>query len=316
MRHQRRACPDSACPLVAELLARVVVIRNMEPSQRRVVIGHEVAILSHHGLPDTTRFGIDMTCTAKNPAGSADCDASETKLTKSIADWKAQRIEYTGFTMRGEDVPNSADPPQIQAEKRTWYKLGRSLFIEGEIGDLDAPPLSSDVRCDVADYVQGSRCVFPKTPMFLLDVRDSYGRLVSDAFRGDIAGTYPGPSEGRYYAGNASTRSGKRTYPLTRIQHDRAARDTNKAVAERYCAARWGPDWHTGPDGTVIECAVYPFNTTLDGAGLSPGTTEGPSFTVKPVLSPVCHAMEEALSDFLGRNHILDGDQFWVWLLE
>lgn len=315
VRYTRHACPEASCPLVAQLLAQVIVIRNMEPAQRRVVIGHQVGIFSYRGLPDTTRFGIGMTRTAKNPAGTANCDAPETKITKSIAEWKARPVEYTGFTMGGEDDPNPADPPLIQDEKRTWYRLGRSLFIEGETGDLGAPPLSSDVRCDVAGYVQGSRCVFPKTPMFLLDVRDPYEKLVSEAFRGDIAATYPGRAEGRYYAGNASTSSGRRTYPLTRIHHDGATRDANKAVAERYCAARWGPDWHTGPDGTALECAVYPFTTTLDGAALSPGTTEGPTFTVKPVVEPVYRAMEEKLGEFLGRNHVLDGDQYWVWLL-
>ncbi|GAB3706604.1 hypothetical protein GCM10027598_09010 [Amycolatopsis oliviviridis] len=320
LRYQRYACPESTCPVVAELNARVFVIRNMEPGRRGVVIGHRVGIGSHTGLPDTARLGVGMTCAAKNPGGTVDCDAPETRITKSLADWKAQSIEYARFTMRGEDVPNPADPPQIQAEKRTWYQLGRFLFLEGETGKLDAPPLSSTARCDEADYVKGSMCVFPMTPMFLLDVREptiaDYARLVSDAFHGGVEKTYPGLAEGRYYAGNVSKCCGRRTYPLTRIHYDQATRNANNAVARRFCAARWGPEWHTGPDGTALECAVYPFNGTLDGAAISPDTAEGPSFTVKPVIEPVYQATERTVNGFLAQHRILDGDQYWVWLRE
>ncbi len=319
MRYQRYACPESTCPVVASASARVIVIRNMQPSQRRVVIGHQVVMFTYTGMPDTTRFGIDLTCGAKYATGTANCDVPEAEVTKSIADWIAEPTELNVFTMRGEDVPNPADPPKIQAEKRTWYTLGRSLFFEGEPGEtarLDAPSLSSSARCDVAGYAYGSKCVFPGTHTFVVDLREpkiaESGQLVNAAMT-NFATTYPGPLEGRFVAGKNSANSALRTYPVTRIHHDQATVDANKAVAEQACATRSGPNWRTRPDGGTNECAVYPFNSTKDGANFSPGTSEGASFAVKPVLKADYDKLEETLRIFLGESHILDGDQYWVW---
>lgn len=319
MRYQRYACPEATCPIVAGASARVIVIRNMQPAQRRVVISHQVVMVSYHGMPGTTRFGIGMTCGPRYTTGTAHCDVPEAKVTKSFAEWIAEPVELNVFTMRGEDVPNPADSPKIQAEKRTWYGLGRYLFIEGEPGEtatLQGPPLSIGARCDVAFYAYGSKCVFPGAHTFIVDLREpaiaESGQLVNAALV-SFASTYPGPLEGRYVAGNKSANSALRTYPVTRVYHDTAAQDANKAVAEQACATRSGPDWRTRPDGKTNECAVYPFNSTKDGANFSPGTSEGASFAVKPVLAADHQKMTETLNWFLGQNHILDGDQYWVW---
>ncbi|OXM53278.1 hypothetical protein [Amycolatopsis alba] len=320
LHYQRYACPASACPLIGEAVVYVVVTRNMVPSQRRVVIGHRIQFAVLRGLPDTTRFGAAMTCAAKNTGGTAVCDVPEAKVTKSIAEWKARPVENTVFTMRGQDAPDPADPPGIRAEKRAWYNLGRTLFVEGENGKvLDAPTLSTQARCDVADYVQGSKCVFPRPAMFYVDLHDpetaEYGRLVADALHGSVSSVYPGRLEGHYIPGNFSNSNGKRNHPITRIHHDQAAWQANKLIAERYCQQRWGPKWHRDANGWPRECAVYPFNSTKDGAALSPGTSEGSSFAVNPVLEGDYLAMERSVNDFLSRHHILDGDTYWVWIL-
>ncbi|MFC3449684.1 transporter [Amycolatopsis speibonae] len=308
--------------MTGEAVVFVVVTRNMEPAQRRVVIGHRMQFSSVHGLPDTTRFGATMTCAAKNTDGTADCDVPEARITKSIAEWKAQPVEYTSFTMRGEDLSDPKDRPEIQAEKRTWYKLGRTLFVEGENGKVsDAPVLSTEARCDEADYVQGSKCVFQKPALFFVDLQDpatrDYGRLVSRAIHAPVDKLYPGRAEGDNIPGWLGDISALRTYPLTRTHHQ-AAQDASKTRSEYYCARGWGPDWHTGPNELRMKCAVYPFNSTRDGAGHHPGHVTGmnPSFAVLPLPEKTFLAMEDTVNDFISRHHILDGDQYWIWLLE
>ncbi len=322
LRYRQYACPEPGCQLVGEAVVYVVVTRNMVPSQRRVVISHRMQFSSIHGLPDTTRFGATMTCAAKDTSGTADCDVPEAKVTKSIAEWKARPVEDTVFTMRGEDPPIYQDPPEIQAEKRTWYNLGRTLFVEGENGQVEnAPQLSTEARCDEAGYVQGSKCVFPKPALFVVDLHDpairDYGRLVADAIHSPIDKLYPGPAEGSHIPGWFGDILALRSYPLTRTHHQ-AAQDASKTRSEYYCARRWGPDWHTGPDGLVLKCAVYPFNSTRDGAGHYPGhgTGANPSFAVLPLPERTFSAMEQTVNDFIGRHHILDGDRYWIWLLE
>jgi len=320
LHYKRYACPEQACPLVGEAVVFVVVTRNMEPGQRRVVIGHRMQFSSLRGLPDTTRFGATMTCAAKYTTGTANCDVPEAKISKSIAEWKAQPVENTVFTMRGQDVPDPKESPEIQAEKRTWYKLGRTLFVEGENGVVEnAPVLSAEARCDDADYVRGSKCVFQRPALFFVDLQEpaaaDYGRLVADAIRRNIKEAYPGSAVGHYIPGWLGDILALRTHPLTRTNHQ-PAQEANKTVSERYCAARWGPDWRTGPDGTVLKCAAYPFNSTRDGAGRYPGHSAGGAFAVKPVAESVFLAMEQTVNDFISRHHILDGDQYWIWILD
>ncbi|MFC4085373.1 transporter [Amycolatopsis samaneae] len=328
LRYQRYACPEASCPVVASASARVIVIRNAQPDQRRVVVGHQVVNWRVDNLPETTRFGIGMTCLPQYPTGTAACDVPEIKVAKSIAEWKAEPTDLQVFTMRGEDLPSATDIPQVQAEKRTWYSQGRYLYFEDSPSDnarLEAPPVVIGVRCDVARlrdsrYARGSDCVFPTTHSFVVDTRDPKihdSALLVDAAMNNFSTTYPGPLEGRFVPGNKGPNSAARNYPLTRRYYDQAATDANQARAEQSCVARWGAGYRTRPDGQTNDCAVYPFNGTIDGANQSPpGTPDGASYAVKPVLTADNKEFTDRVDRFVAENHILQGDQYWVWVLK
>ncbi|GAA4541757.1 hypothetical protein GCM10023192_48600 [Amycolatopsis samaneae] len=322
LRYQRYACPEADCPIIGDASARVTGIFNMQPEQRRAVVQHKFYDMHFRGVPDSIRFGIETTCGAVNP-GTAHCDASKTSRDKSIAEWKDEPVDFQVLTLHGEDTPKPADSPRIQAEKRTSYLHTRKLYVvdPGASGRAEALPVDVTLRCDIArklssSYVLGSDCVFPVIAKFLLDTKEpatgEAAAFISQAMS-NYRSTYPGLSQGDFVPGRFSTNSGIMKPPLTRLYHDTAAQDANRARAERSCVEHWGPGYRDRPDGRTNDCFVYPFDSTVDGANAKPpNTPHGAGYAVQPILSDVSMRFNAAVDRFTIDNHILDGDRYWL----
>ncbi|MFD9965098.1 transporter [Amycolatopsis sp. NPDC059020] len=322
LRYQRYACPEADCPIIGSASARVTVIFNMQPEQRRAVVMHKLYDIHYNGVPDSTQLGIGMSCEKVNK-GTAYCDEPDTEMDKSIAEWKDEPIDFQVLTMHGEDAPNPADNPRIQAEKRTSYLHTRHFFVvdPDDTERVEDTPLKVTFRCDVgrklsASYVLGSDCVFPVIAKFLLDTNDSSikdaASLITQAMH-NYRSTYPGLTQGDFVPGRFHWNSGLRKPPLTRLYHNKAAQDANRTRAEQSCAEHWGPGYRDRPDGKTNDCFAYPFNSTTQGANAKPpNTPHGQGYAVQPVLSDASRLLNVAIDRFTYENHILDGDQYWI----
>ncbi|SFW84517.1 transporter [Amycolatopsis australiensis] len=328
MAYQRYACPEAGCAVIGTAWARVISTSNLLPGQRKLEVATRMVGWSLSGVvTDAMQFGIAMSCGPRYTTGTAHCDTPSAQIVKSVADWRAQSDEAHVFTMEGTDVPSPADSPAVQAEQRTWYVGERHLVAEdtGDRTTLVTGAHSAYLRCDVArllypGYAAGSDCAFAFQPLYVLDNSATSGFTASAALVRaalvNFAGTYPGTAQGHFAPGNPGYQgtSGGRTYPVTRLFHDTGLQAVHRATAELACAQHWGPDYAARPDGQVNTCAVYPFDTTYDGATLpAPGVDRGPSYAVQPVLDRDYQALLASVGQFVVNNHILDGDGYWVY---
>jgi hypothetical protein len=326
--YQRYACPEAGCAVIGTAWAQVISTSNLLPAQRRLEVATRMVGWSVSGVvTDAMKFGVSMSCTPRYTTGTAHCDVASAHIVKSIADWRAQSDEAQVFTPEGTDPASPADPAAVQAEQRTWYVGERHLVAEdtGDRTTLVTGAHSAYLRCDVARlldpaYAAGSDCTFAFQPLYVLDNSATSGFTASAALTRNalinFTSTYPGLAQGHFVPGNPGYQGtgSNRTYPITRLHHDTAARAAHRATAELACTQRWGPGYATGPDGRVNACAVYPFDTTYDGATLpTPGVERGPSYAVQPVLDSDYQALLASVGQFVVANHILDGDGFWVY---
>ncbi len=328
MAYQRYACPEAGCAVIGAAWARVISTSNLLPAQRRLEVATRMVGWSLSGVvTDAMKFGVSMSCGPRYTTGTAHCDTASAQVLKSVADWRAQSDETRVFTLEGTDPASPADSPSVRAEQRTWYVGERHLVAEDTGGrtTLVTGAHSAYLRCDVARlldpaYAAGSDCAFGFQPLYVLDNAATSGfpasaALVRTAMTG-FPSTYPGLRQGHFVPGNPGFQGtgANRTYPITRLHHDTAAQAAHRATAELACAQRWGPGYANRPDGLVNTCAVYPFDTTYDGATLpAPGVERGPSYAVQPVLDTDYQALLASVRQFVVANHLLDGDGYWVY---
>ncbi|WP_326950480.1 transporter [Amycolatopsis sp. NBC_01307] len=328
MAYQRYACPEAGCAVIGAAWARVISTSNLLPAQRRLEVATRMVGWSLSGVvTDAMKFGVSMSCGPRYTTGTAHCDTAGAQVLKSVADWRAQSDETRVFTMEGTDPASPADSPPVRAEQRTWYVGERHLVAEDTGGrtTLVTGAHSAYLRCDVARlldpaYAAGSDCAFGFQPLYVLDNAATSGfpasaALVRTAMTG-FPTTYPGLRQGHFVPGNPGYQGtgASRTYPITRLHHDTAAQAAHRATAEQACAQRWGPGYANRPDGLVNTCAVYPFDTTYDGATLpAPGVERGASYAVQPVLDTDYQALLASVRQFVVANHLLDGDGYWVY---
>jgi hypothetical protein len=328
MAYQRYACPEPSCAVIGTARARVISTSNLLPAQRRLEVATRMVGWSLSGVvTDATKFGVSMSCGPRYATGTAHCDTPSAQVLKSVADWRAQSDEAHVFTMEGTDPPVPSDSPAVQAEQRTWYVGERHLVAEDaeDRTTLVTGAHSAFLRCDIARllnpaYAAGSDCAFGFQPIYSLDNSATSGFPASATLLRaaliNFSSTYPGTAQGHFAPGNPGYQGTgvNRTYPITRLFHDTAAQAIHRTTADLACGRRWGPDYATRPDGQVNTCAVYPFDTTYDGATPpTPGVERGPSYAVQPVLDSDYQALLASVERFVVNNHILDGDGYWVY---
>ncbi|MFE0027343.1 transporter [Amycolatopsis sp. NPDC059021] len=326
LRYQRYACPEANCPVVGSASVRVTVIFNLQPEQRRAVVMHKLYDWSIRDIPASTQIGIGISCGKVNK-GTAYCDESNSEMDKSIAEWKDEPVDFQVLTMHGEDAPNPADAPRTKAEKRTSYLHARHFFVvdPDDTERVEDTPLKVTLRCDVArklssSYVLGSDCVFPVIAKFLLDTKEpsfkDAASFIAQAMH-NYRSTYPGLAQGDFVPGRYHWNSADRKPPLTRLYYDTAAQNANRTRAENSCVEHWGPGYRDRPDGRTNDCFVYPFNSTTQGANAKPpNTPHGQGYAVQPTLSDASRILNAVVDRFTFDNHVLDGDQYWILLVE
>ncbi|MFD9893644.1 transporter [Amycolatopsis sp. NPDC059027] len=321
--YKRYACPDAGCAVDGTASAFVTTISNLVPGTRQVLVGHQMGGF-YTDLPETTRIGLAIECVPKNTSGTARCDQPSATIVKSIAEWRTQMNEFTTLAFDGEDLPDPAQPPEIQAEKRTGYTLSYRMFVEeppGTRSELTTGASSFGVRCDVVrqlnpSYGRGADCAFPHETYFYVDRADALNaesaRLISDGIVGSSA-AYP-PLGGGWFIPGYPGVGGREVWrrPLTRQYYDTASQQAHRAVAENSCVTRWGPDYQQRPGGGTNVCAAFPFDATRQGA-TPRGGTPGPTYVVRPVATADYQELLTRLQTFLADNHILDGDNYWVY---
>ncbi len=316
VRFQTFACADPTCASTGTASAKLTTITSTLPSQRRVSVTSRLSGWVADAVPDTTTFGITLSCADIYPqAGdTAQCDVPAVPVSRSLADWQTQPVATQEFDLQGEDVPYGGWTPEKQASKPTSYATTSRLTADA------ASPVAADdttvgLTCDIArtlwsGYIGGSDCFIGSPPVVVsIDGNDPATKesaKLTEAMLTNIRGTYPG-LQGTHAAGIVwQSEVLKRTY------FDQAARDYHRTSAEQVCANHWGPGYPTGPNGVAYDCAAYPFPSTNQGAWL-PMTPHGTvMYGVKPVPAADFAELNARLERLYVDAHVIDGKEFWV----
>lgn len=314
--YSQYTCDEPACPVLFVVHAVVYTTVTMAPDDRKVLVTHFVDLgAGPDAAPPDMRLGVKFSCAGKGLAGStAACDVPLARVSKTLAEWRADPVVAQEYLPQGEDPENQAPMPYSVPEKQTYYNFDVGAYAENQPpgrNSVSTAGATFNVRCDVArqlnpQYVGGSDCVFfGLFPTFTLDRQDvqvaEYAGLIRAAMT-NLPSTYPGTSPQKV-PGNKGV-----TPPVTRRFYSSEVLERHRQAAEQACAEHWGPDYRIRPEGGTNDCAVYPFSTLYEGAS----SVSTRRFAVQPVPSAQFTTVLARLDQYVVENHILDFDQYWV----
>lgn len=267
---------------------------------------------------DTTRkewpLSIQLSCDNADPARTSTCTepGGPAVYRKSVAEWQAAAGTEFHFT-KTMTTTATADTTYKQ-EMRGFFAAGLLVVMESPI---QGPDVSSSpsvlLRCDSASYVRGSKCVAPDaTSVMRFSASDptlsESSQFIRDA-QTDITRTKPGVP-GKRVPGVLGTAT-----PLHRLYSAYDVNNDIKASRRRVpktCRLYWGPKYTVGPNGLARECDEYPFATTYENSARVLKTNTVLDYAVRAIDRDHNRNAGRIYGEWLGVDHILDGDPFYV----
>ncbi|MEU7790834.1 hypothetical protein [Amycolatopsis sp. NPDC049159] len=285
-----------------------------QPAENRIKFG--IRLIHDHDedvVDDSVLVDLKIGCLEVHldPAWEGSCTTSLGGAPKTIAQLKVENgADPAWFESTLSTTKASTD--MYSAERRGYFSVDHLVTVtdrEGRMATTFYP--AADVRCDDAKYVSGSKCVFHKvsSSLALYTSDPKHGesaKFIKDA-QTNLVLTYPG-SLGKKVPG----RFGEE--PLHRLYKDY---DTKNDIAgshrkvRRACQVRWGVDYTLNAAGEVLQCDEYPFATTYENSARVNDSTPL-TYAVRPVNALHNETAGQLYGKWLGTDHILDGDPFYV----
>jgi hypothetical protein len=262
---------------------------------------------------DTTHkewpMSIQLPCTNADPSRTSTCSeftGHDTVYRQSIAEWEAQAGTEYHWT---KNTATTANPDTTyHAEMRGFFEVGLYFLLESPLGpDVSVSPTAIS-RCDSATYVNGSKCIFP-TVASVLEFSASdpaiseSAQFIRDA-QTDITLTKPG-TPGKRVPGGLNDLPLHRLYSAYDFKNDIKA---SRRRVPKTCRLYWGPKYTLG--GTR-QCDEYPFATTYENSARI-NTHSLLDYAVRAIKKEHNETAGQRYGAWLGSDHILDGDPFYV----
>ncbi|GHH32518.1 NucA/NucB deoxyribonuclease domain-containing protein [Lentzea cavernae] len=288
----------------------IVMIGNSRPGQRGIDFKVHMIYEGFSGttFPNEVFLSFSAYCYFTEPDRRSTC--TQGAVRKTVAQWMTPGVNEGTVAL---DTTTTGVPAtdKYRSENRGQFEYGPEYVVDGPYGGnrLDLPP--NFFRCDEATYVFGSKCVFDHVTSNLhLDNSDNEinqsTQLIRDA-QTDINGkTYPGNSP-RNAPGTVTNG------PLYRLFKDY---DTNnKIVGSRKKVGRACKRYTTRAQYPISgkQCDEYPYATTYQNSSFWP-TGQGP-WAVRVIDATHNGKAGNKYGAWLGDDHILDGDPFFVTIV-
>jgi hypothetical protein len=262
------------------------------------------------------RFSVSFGCLNAEPGTrTSTCAYQQLTVEKTLREWQAdlgQKPLYTKTTATTTAVPESDG--KLKPELRGFFAFDVTMIATNGV----VPPSVSRTpmeyfRCDSATYVSGPKCVFNRVVSTLVFDLNNPTYSQSAQFikkaQEDITQTKPGLA-GTKVPGRLDDR------PLTRMY---SGYDTGKKIdgsrrkIRRVCRQNWGAAYTAPltPGGPKRQCDEYPFATTYENAALVDENTVW-SFAVEAIAGTHNETAGRLYGAWLGTDHLLDGDPFFV----
>jgi hypothetical protein len=254
-------------------------------------------------------FGLE--CFNNDPQRVSACNHPSAPVDRTVAEWRspagAEPI-YWDATTSTTSVPEE----KYKAEKRGFFafNLVESAVFAGLPTVVRQP--QEFFRCDSATYAtRGSRCVFTTvTPTLVFDLHDpGYGEsaaFIKDA-QEDITRTKPGLI-GKEVPGRFRETTLTYLYPGYDVGN---TKNGSRNKVRRVCRAGWGAKYTKDTNGNPRQCDEYPFASTYQNSARVDESTKW-SYAAKAIAASHNEAGGHLLSSWYGREHMLDGDGFYV----
>lgn len=264
-------------------------------------------------VDDKTTLAIKIGCLEVDldPNRVGYCTTGPGEVKKTVGQWKAENGANPAWfesTMVTTKVP--AD--KYSAEKRGYFAVDEVATTEDSTGTRSVFHPAAQVRCDEATYVSGSKCVFHKvTSSLALSVNDprhgESAKLIKDA-QTDLVLTYPGLL-GKKVPGKLGEQPLHRLYKDYDTENDIAG---SRRKVRRACQVRFGVGYSVVPStGEVRQCDEYPFATTYENAARVDDSSQY-TYAVRAINALHNETAGQLYGQWLGYDHILDGDPFYV----
>ncbi|WP_416973934.1 NucA/NucB deoxyribonuclease domain-containing protein [Streptomyces sp. 4F14] len=260
--------------------------------------------ISSWGTSDAGTLKIDADCAGST--SDACVSGGFDQVTKAVPQWEADP-EGSLLFHSWADPPDASRGEQV---KRGTFSFSYDFRADGGNKSADGPV--TGVRFDSAWYLpkkEGS--IFDRvTPWLSYSTKD--GEVNESAWHIRDAqdhpeSTYPRVDGKRIPGASAAD-------PLRRLYHDTTRRTQNR---ERFAVPVCEQQWPGYPELSQ-DCDEYPFSATYEGAARHLYETNVPygRFSVRPVLFSDNQEAGSRLGTWYGRDRILDGDRFYVRIVD
>ncbi|WP_177328833.1 NucA/NucB deoxyribonuclease domain-containing protein [Amycolatopsis australiensis] len=252
-------------------------------------------------------FGLE--CFNNDPQRTSVCDHPAEPVDRTVAEWHAGVDPlYWDATTTTTTVPEE----KYKTESRGFFSFDlveSSIFV----GPPDVVRQPQEFfRCDSASYAtRGSRCVFTSvTPTLVFDLNDptyhESAAFIKDA-QEDLTQINP-----RLVGKKVPGRSGEQTLTYLHPSYDVGNTKTgSRSKVRRVCKADSGARYTKDANGNARQCDEYPFASTYQNSARVDESTVW-SFAAKAIAASHNEAGGRLLASWYGREHMLDGDGFYV----
>ncbi|MBB4910568.1 hypothetical protein [Actinophytocola algeriensis] len=258
----------------------------------------------------TWLFHIQLPCLNADPARTSDCTTptgTPSFYEMPVSEWQRRAGEEFGIAKAGTTTAVPAGD-KYRAELRGFFAFGLQLTLFTPQGPQSDVTPDEIFRCDIANYISGSRCNFNNVGSVLeFSLSDSTlsqsAEFINDA-QTDITRTSPG-IPGKKVPGAPGD------IPLHRLYK---AYDTDNTIqasrrkVPKTCRRYHGPGYTKG--GTK-QCDEYPLATTYENS-VRVDTRTVYDYAVKAIDKDHNEKAGRVYGSWLSADHILDYDPFWV----
>ncbi|WIV52929.1 NucA/NucB deoxyribonuclease domain-containing protein [Amycolatopsis nalaikhensis] len=257
-------------------------------------------------------LSIQLSCDNADPSRTSTCTEPNgpTVYRNSVAFWQA--AAGTDFSFTKTMTTTATSDTTYKAEMRGFLAAGLFIVLESPI---EGPETTSSpsvlMRCDSAAYVTGSKCVAPDaTSVLRFSASDptlsESAQLIRDA-QTDITLTKPGIA-GKRVPGVLNGAPLHRLYSAYDFNNDIKA---SRRRVPKTCRLYWGPKYTVDSNGNARQCDEYPFATTYENAARVKTSTVF-DYAVRAIKKEHNETAGRIYGTWLGYDHILDGDPFYV----
>ncbi len=258
-------------------------------------------------------LSFQLPCVNADPARTSTCTepGGSVVYRKPIGQWEAEAGTEYRFT---KTMATTAVPAgTYQAEMRGFFSANVYMVLESPIlGPETSSTLSVLMRCDSATYAGGSKCVAPDaTSVMRFSATDptlsESAQFIRDA-QTDITLTKPGVAGKRVPGVLGSGTALHRLYSAYDFKKDIKA---SRRRVPKTCRLYYGPKYTVGPNGQARQCDEYPFATTYENSARVNNSTVF-DYAVRAISKEHNETAGRLYGAWLGYDHILDGDPFYV----